>query len=387
MKKLISLFLIVTMLFTVGCTPLSDKNSSDGTFVLTFITIGKGDAFILESPLKKYYLVDTGKAEDFQQIIRTLRLKGINHLDGIFLSHGHKDHAGCLEPILDDMPVESVYISAKDTISYKEIKPEIIVPQYEKTTLVKLKGGEKIDLGGAEAEIWIPSIADKNNENNNSMIMRITHGNNSFLLMGDAELEEEHAFMQTKFPLKSKVLKLGHHGETDATSPEFLNRVSPEIAVISGNAEENPDSENAETAFMLDKNNIDYYYSKGSSLDFCSDGKEIEIIPLVDNGLEKTADLSISDISRKKQAVKIKNNSDKDINAEGCFLISKRGDEIYRFPENTILKADEEITIVCRDSSVEGDLVWDCDSVWRKHDDTALLYDKNMNLMDSDLGN
>ncbi len=389
MKRVIAVLVLLAVLLLPGCGIESASSTvpqhSEGTFTLTFITIGKGDSFLMESPEGKHYLVDTGKAQDFQQIVRLLRLKKIQHLDGIFLSHGHKDHAGCLEPLLENMPVDRVYISKLDTVSYTEIDPRAFVPEFTNTELVELSGGETLDLGGAEAQVWIPSVVDTENANNNSMILRVTHGANTFLLMGDAELEEEAAFMNSDFPLQSTVLKLGHHGETDATSPAFLDKVTPKIALIAGNAEENPDSENPFVASLLEKRKIDAYYSRGASLDFCSDGTELTIQEVEDQGLPQSLNLTFTNVDRKEQAVTIQNAADEAADLTGCTLISERGDEIYHFPAGTILEPGAELTVICQDSTLAGDLIWNANSVWKKREDNALLYDRNMNLLDSDL--
>ena len=390
MKKIISVLFLIFSLIVTGCSGEGNISSdetqkAEGTFTFTFITVGKGDAFLMETPKGQHYLMDTGKAQDYQQIVKILRTKDVAKLDGIFLSHGHKDHAGCLKPLLEDMPVDKVYISKSDTVSYTEIKPRDFLPEFKDTQLVELIGGESFDLGGVQADVWIPPIVDYENENNNSLILKITHGENSFLLMGDVEMEEEAVFMNSDFPLKSKVLKLGHHGETDATSAEFLDRVNPEIAIIAGNAEENPDSENPFVASLLKNRNIDYYYSKGPSLDFISDGKEISIKDVEEKEFKQEINIKFSSVQRKAQKVTIKNEGETSADLYGCTLISERGDEIYHFPKGTILAPGEEISVVCKDSEEQGELIWNEESVWRKRKDNALLYDKNMNLLDSDI--
>ncbi len=390
MKRIVAGLLLAALLLT-GCTAAPDpteapaqSQGSDGIFSLTFITIGKGDAFLMESPEGRYYLMDTGKAQDFQQIVRTLRLKGIQKLDGIFLSHGHKDHAGCLEPLLEDLPVDRVYISKNDHVSYTEIDPREIVPRFKNTELTELNGGEVLDLGGAEATVWIPPVVDSGNANNNSLILRVVHGSNSFLLMGDCELEEEALLMQSGLPLQSTVLKLGHHGETDASSPAFLDTVKPQIALISGNAEENPDSVNPFVAALLQQRKIAAYYSEGASLDICSDGTELSIQKVTEHTLACDLNLEFANVNRQGQAVTIKNVGSNAADLTGCTLISERGDEIYHFPVSTTLEAGEALTVVCRDSDIPGDLIWNLDSVWKKKGDDALLYDRNMNLLDCD---
>ena len=393
MKRLGAIVLL-PLLLLCGCgtsantpAPSTPPQANGAPFTLTFITIGKGDAFLLEAPEGQHYLIDTGKAQDYQQIVRLLRLKNITQLDGIFLSHGHKDHAGCLEPLLNTLPVKRVYISAKDNISYTEINPREILPHFENTELIELNGGESLDLGGIEANVWLPPTVDTKNENNNSMILQIIHGNNRFLFMGDAEADEETAFMHSDFFLPATVLKLGHHGETDATSPAFLDSVSPKIALITGNVEENPDSENPVIAQLLKERQISAYYSKGASIDFCSDGTTITTQNVVDRELPKMLQLAFNDVKRKKQAVIIQNEANETADLTGCTLISERGDEIYHFPEGTTLAPKATLTIVCQDSTLSGDLIWPEDSVWKKHGDNALLYDRNMNILATNFDN
>ena len=187
------------------------------------------------------------------------------------------------------------------------------------------------------------------------------------------------------FPLQSTVLKLGHHGETDASSPAFLDAVKPEIALIAGNAEENPDSENPVIAALLEQRQIDAFYSRGASLDFCSDGADIKVQEVEDRELPRELELEFTEVNRKGQAVTIRNAGSSTADLKGCTLISERGDEIYHFPAGTVLEPGAELTVVCQDSELPGDLVWGQDSVWKKKEDNALLYDANMNLLDSDL--
>lgn len=101
-----------------GCREKEEK--FEGTLTISFITIGKGDAFLIETPDKNFYMWDTGKKEDREQILAVLQKKGVKELEGIFLSHGHKDHAGNLEMLLQEYSVKKLYLSGKDDASYKK---------------------------------------------------------------------------------------------------------------------------------------------------------------------------------------------------------------------------------------------------------------------------
>ncbi len=385
MRRLRLGMVLACLLLLCGCAaaphpvPVEDA----GVCTLSFITIGKGDCFLLTTPQTRHYLIDTGKAEDYALIARTLREKDVQTLDGIFLSHGHKDHAGGLRPLLEAFPTKEVFVSAEDPVSYTEIDPWTIAPACG-ATLTELHCGDSLDLGGVTAEVWLPSAPDFDNANNNSMVLRLLHGNNAFLLLGDTELEEEAQLLASGVPLEAQVLKLGHHGETDATSPALLRRVQPEIALITGNAQENPDSVNDTIKSRLDAENIRAYYSQGAVLDLISDGTTLRRERMKPRTLPRTLTLSLAEVDRRHECVTVRNDGQDTAHLEGCTLISQRGDEIFRFPKEAILPPGESLRVVTQSSDVQGDFLWPEESVWKKHRDTALLYDTHMNLLAAD---
>ena len=265
--------------FLVLLSGCRDKEEHyEGTLTVSFITVGKGDAFLIETPNKKFYMWDTGKKEDKEQISAVLQKKGVKELEGIFLSHGHKDHAGNLEMLLQEYSVKKLYLSGKDDASYKKTDVKALAKEYD-VSVTKLAGGEKLALGGATGEIWLPDKTDYEKENNNSVVMRLVYGDTACLFTGDMEKEEEAEFLSENRKISANILKLGHHGEDDATSLALLKRVKPEYGIITGNAEENPESVNTQTQENLEKYGVKPYYSEGNQLgiDFILDGKEVNV--------------------------------------------------------------------------------------------------------------
>ena len=90
---------------------------------------------------------------------------------------------------------------------------------------------ERQDMLRYSHEVISMSDYDKNLFHNTSIILKVTHGNKSFLFTGDAEREEEQTLLD-KGLLKADVLKVGHHGSDTSTSYPFLREVMPEYAVI-----------------------------------------------------------------------------------------------------------------------------------------------------------
>ncbi|MFN0139355.1 MAG: ComEC/Rec2 family competence protein [Pyrinomonadaceae bacterium] len=84
-----------------------------------------------------------------------------------------------------------------------------------------------------------------NNENNDSLVMRVQFGQKSFLLVGDWETEDEAPnncgglirYLTNKFKNKDDldvdVYKVGHHGSYNGTNDAILAKMTPDYAVIS----------------------------------------------------------------------------------------------------------------------------------------------------------
>ena len=70
-------------------------------------------------------------------------------------------------------------------------------------------------------------------ENNNGLVLRLVHGQVSFLLAADIEAMAENYLVRQGATLASAVLKVGHHGSSTSTTAPFLERVRPTVAVIS----------------------------------------------------------------------------------------------------------------------------------------------------------
>ena len=62
------------------------------------------------------------------------------------------------------------------------------------------------------------------------------------LLAGDMEFPEETSLLNAGLIPHADVLKIGNHGEDDATSNAFISAVKPSLAVISTNSDEEPDT-------------------------------------------------------------------------------------------------------------------------------------------------
>jgi len=76
-------------------------------------------------------------------------------------------------------------------------------------------------------------------KNNDSLVLHLTFGSERLLLPGDAEKQTERDILaeNSEAALRADVLKIGHHGSKNSSTPDFLAAVHPSIAVISAGAD------------------------------------------------------------------------------------------------------------------------------------------------------
>jgi competence protein ComEC len=101
--------------------------------------------------------------------------------------------------------------------------------------------GGWIDLGDGVAlhVLWPPpgGFDHEHADNENSLVVRLVYGEFSALLTGDAGLPSEDAWLRAGVPLRSTVLKVGHHGSKGSSGADFVRAVDPMVAVIQAGAE------------------------------------------------------------------------------------------------------------------------------------------------------
>lgn len=210
---------------------------------LHVLSVGQGDGIVLKTPGGRWYLIDAGPTWDGgdageRVILPFLRRQGVQRLQGLVLTHAHADHVGGAASILRGMPVEGVWDGgqAGDNPLYSEflgILLERRVPFQVVTAghRAELEPGVWLEVLGPPPRPWQGTHSDCNN---NSVVLRLRHGDCSILLAGDLEQEAERRLALTaREDLRADVLKVSHHGSRFGSVPEFLQAVRPRASVIS----------------------------------------------------------------------------------------------------------------------------------------------------------
>jgi len=205
--------------------------SDDSEFIVYYLDVEQAAAaFIICDGYTM--LIDGGDVGSSSLIYSFLNRHEIDHLDFIVNTHPHADHVGGLAGALNRVSsVGTVFGSATeyDTRAFEnfvkylhEHGVDITIP----------KAGDSFLLGSALIEILAP-VRNYNDVNNNSIVLKITYGETSFLFKGDAERESEIDILEAGYDVSATVLKVSHHGSDTSTTYPFLRAVMPEVAIIS----------------------------------------------------------------------------------------------------------------------------------------------------------
>jgi len=223
-KIIILIFLLLGILFLTVF-------KSDSKLQVNFLDVGQGDAILIRTPEGQNILIDGGPDNKLLSEIAKVLPWWEREIDYVVISHYHADHIVGLIELLDKYKVKNILTTAhqpddflykawEDKLSEKNIKESII------------KAGERFVIDNNLS--WQILLADSEHEdyNDNSLIIRLSYGDQDWLFMGDLGVEGEKEILGSGLDIASEYLKVGHHGSRYSSSEEFLEAVSPEKCII-----------------------------------------------------------------------------------------------------------------------------------------------------------
>lgn len=201
-----------------------------------FFDIGQGDAIFIQTPKRTQILIDGGPSSRIIQKLGETMPFYDRSIDFIISTHPDADHLLGLVDVLKRYKVN--FVGTNGTKSsrpeFQEFESQILE---KKISLKALERGQRISIGkDVYFDILAPLEDFKGREvsdfNTSSIVLKMVYGKNSFLFTADAPKTIEEGLIRTGANLDSDILKVSHHGSKTATTDIFLEKVSPEIAVI-----------------------------------------------------------------------------------------------------------------------------------------------------------
>ncbi len=251
-----------------GVTQVSASGEPEevkGMLKLSFIDVGQGDSELIRTPNGKYILIDSGPKESEERLKKYLTSESVSEIEYFVVTHPHSDHMGNAAWVLENYDVRNVILPdvSASGYAYEKLLKSIENEKNEHgCKLLRANPGDFYPVDGCTLTVYGPLYIDREDFNDCSVVLRLVYGDFSALFMGDAGKASEARILGKDYPLKSDVLKVGHHGSSSATSAAFLDAVSPAIAVISCAKNNDYGHPHAETRTALKKRSIPCYVTK-----------------------------------------------------------------------------------------------------------------------------
>ena len=191
---------------------------------MTVLDVGHGLSVVVETA-RHVLVYDTGPPVGTRldavalAVLPYLARHGHDMVDRVVLSHGDADHIGGYGRLADSMPIGAM-VANGPVASHR---PDL-----------QCTAGRRWDWDGVSFEVLYPFDDRPGFDNAHSCVVRIEGSGGSVLLTGDLERGGERALVaRSPHQLASDVLVVPHHGSTTSSTRQFIDSVSPSIALFS----------------------------------------------------------------------------------------------------------------------------------------------------------
>ena len=210
-----------------------------------------GDAYLMVFPNGQTMLVDSGPLSYAPVVAENLRRMGITHLDAILVTHPHSDHHNGLFSdsavlnigFLKEIQVDQVYYRGGSDPESATVDLVARTCRDLNIPCDVMEKGDVLYFGDVKLECVWPLLGDGDSRitggeeiNNMSIVIRVDYGEHSSLLTGDLYMQGEKWVLERvdNSLLDADFLKVPHHGYNTSSSTEFIQAISPELAMAIG---------------------------------------------------------------------------------------------------------------------------------------------------------
>ncbi|MCR5122593.1 MAG: MBL fold metallo-hydrolase [Ruminococcus sp.] len=253
-----------------------DENATHA--FVEFIDVGEGESVLIGSE-GHFMLIDAGDKAAFVKVMKILETEGVKQLDYLLLSNPDAGHIGGAADILWRVKTNCLILPrisdtlTSDSSDFYSVTEAAGGMQVE----VRTAGDSHFTLGGCTFDTFVPHKAYEE-VGDNSVYVRLCHGDNSFLFTGNSGRAEEEEFVGRGTKLSSNVLKASNHAGRDSCCSELLSSVMPEYTVISCAKNDSRGNPNRDTLRRIRKFSPNVLMTCDyGTIRFDSDGSRIKV--------------------------------------------------------------------------------------------------------------
>ena len=209
---------------------------------VTFIDVGQGDTTLVQLPTGETLLIDTGGSPSGSSydvgdrvVGHFLRYLGLRRVSTMVLTHGDVDHIGGARSIVREFRLAELWegIPVPRLESIRSLQAMV---RDSGARWTNLQAGDRLALGDVDVLVHHPELADWERQavrNDDSVVLELRWRDVSIVLPGDIGREVEAAIASRFVPAPIRVVKVPHHGSLTSSSPEFVQALEPDVAVVS----------------------------------------------------------------------------------------------------------------------------------------------------------
>ncbi len=222
------------ILLQLTSQPQIEKLFTKGRFHIYFLNVGQGDATLIRTPSGKNILIDAGPdLSILSEVGRALPFYE-RVIDLAIITHFDQDHILGFIPLSQRYQIRQVW---KSRWTVENDLWRILVGNLKRqgTKINQVKTGDTLLIDGVRLEILYPEKQVASNDSNSwSLVIKARLGDGvSLLFSGDLPQAQETMLVKQGAPLQANILQVGHHGSRTSSNLDWLQAVSPDLAVIS----------------------------------------------------------------------------------------------------------------------------------------------------------
>lgn len=188
----------------------------------------------------QHWLLDTGSETSWRRIVEPwLRSQGVNHLDGLVLSHADSAHAGAAALALLRPGVGRLLTSRLEPWRYDPAHSSLrrltrLTPP-DGPVWQRLDLETVTDLAGARATVLHPGHGDRHEKaDDRGLVLRLEHAGLRLLWLNDAGYLTSRRLLERRASLRCDIALLSRHASDPEGLTDVLAAAAPRVVLLGG---------------------------------------------------------------------------------------------------------------------------------------------------------